>query len=126
MTTDPGGSGAVGRADEGRTKDGTTVGLIDALITLVRVLKTRDLSNPSVHEALRDLRADPDVSLVMGGNEINRLSERIHGWSGERMSDEQLAEARQFLELLQAKETAWSALHKADIAMLRDDRRANK
>lgn len=111
------------KPSECRTKDGLTVGLIDALIVTVRVLKTRDLNAPGVQEALLDLRTDPDVSLVMGGNELDRLAERINSWrdsdSPDHIDDIRLADIKRFLGLLQTKESAWKALHQVNIAMLR-------
>jgi len=48
-----------------RTEEGTTVGLIDSMITLGRVLAKRDLSTLAVLEALRDLRTDSDVASLL-------------------------------------------------------------
>jgi len=45
---------------------GITVGLIDALITICRILARRDLTGHEIEQALADLRADEDVSLVFG------------------------------------------------------------
>ena len=48
-----------------RTEAGVTVGLIDALITICRVLAKRDLSSdPGVREALIDLDQDEDYGAV--------------------------------------------------------------
>jgi hypothetical protein len=49
-----------------RSEEGITVGLIDALIAVCRVLAPRDLTTPMAREALRDLLADEDVRLVLG------------------------------------------------------------
>lgn len=44
-----------------RTEVGVTIGLIDAIISIARVLAIRDLSAPEVQEALLDLKSDEDV-----------------------------------------------------------------
>ena len=44
-----------------RTEVGVTVGLIDGIIAMARVLSNSDLSSPEVVEALKDLRADEDI-----------------------------------------------------------------
>ena len=44
-----------------RDEIGITVGLIDSMITLARILRTRDLSSVEVQEALKDLMADEDI-----------------------------------------------------------------
>lgn len=43
-----------------RSEEGITVGVIDALITLVYLLRNRDTSPPVVKEALRDLGASEE------------------------------------------------------------------
>jgi enoyl-CoA hydratase/carnithine racemase len=48
-----------------RSETGITVGLIDAIITMVRLLAQRDLSAPEVQEALKDLRQDEDLAKVL-------------------------------------------------------------
>lgn len=50
-----------------RTEVGVTVGLVDAVITMCRVLVTRPLVDPEVVEALADLRSDEDVRAVVSG-----------------------------------------------------------
>lgn len=47
-----------------RTEAGVTVGLIDALITICRVLAKRDLTEAAVREALIDLDQDEDFGTV--------------------------------------------------------------
>lgn len=47
-----------------RSEEGTTVGLVDAVISIIRVLAPRDLSAASVQEALADLLEDPDFRTV--------------------------------------------------------------
>lgn len=49
-----------------RSDVGVTVGLIDGIIAMARVLKTMDQSSPEVFEALLDLRADEDVQALLG------------------------------------------------------------
>lgn len=44
-----------------RSEEGVTIGLIDALITILRVLVQRDLTPLAVHEALLDLADDADL-----------------------------------------------------------------
>ena len=48
-----------------RSAEGVTVGLIDGLITIARVLTKRDLSPAAVQEALIDLRSDEDLARVL-------------------------------------------------------------
>jgi len=43
-----------------RTDEGITVGLIDSLITICRVLRERDLSSEAVKESVKDLLQDND------------------------------------------------------------------
>lgn len=47
-----------------RSEEGITVGLIDALISICRILAKRDLTTPQAGEALLDLRQDEDVLKV--------------------------------------------------------------
>ncbi len=47
-----------------RSEEGITVGLVDALIGIMRVLAARDLSPQPVQEALADLLDDPDFRTV--------------------------------------------------------------
>ena len=51
-----------------RSETGVTVGLIDSLIVIARVLAQRDLSTVEAREALADLRADEDVARVLRPN----------------------------------------------------------
>lgn len=49
-----------------RSEEGITVGLIDAIISIARVLAKRDLSQSiAVIEALVDLRCDDDLKIVL-------------------------------------------------------------
>jgi hypothetical protein len=47
-----------------RSPEGVTIGLIDSIITLFRVLKDRDLSPSEVQEALLDMRSDEDIDYI--------------------------------------------------------------
>jgi hypothetical protein len=62
-----------------RSQEGITVGLIDSLISICRVLARRDMKcHPSVIEALKDMACDEDVRTILdaasaaslGGREI--------------------------------------------------------
>lgn len=44
-----------------RTDEGVTIGLLDSIIFIARVLATRDLQSENVQAVLRDLRNDEDV-----------------------------------------------------------------
>lgn len=48
-----------------RNDDGITVGLIDGLISILRVLKNRDLSPEEVKQALLDLSDDEDLKYLL-------------------------------------------------------------
>ena len=48
-----------------RSEDGVTIGLIDGIIAIARVLKHRNLSSPAVVEALEDLNTDEDISYIL-------------------------------------------------------------
>lgn len=50
-----------------RSDVGVTVGLVDALISIARVLARRDLAVPDVAEALADLRDDEDIRAILAG-----------------------------------------------------------
>lgn len=49
-----------------RTPVGVTVGLIDGIIAMARVIRHADLSSEEVQEALKDIRADEDMAFLMG------------------------------------------------------------
>lgn len=49
-----------------RSPEGITVGLIDGIIAVARVLQDQDLSHPAVIEALKDLAEDEDVAWLLG------------------------------------------------------------
>jgi len=48
-----------------RSEEGVTVGLIDSLIFIARVLAKRDLGSHGVREALADLQSDEDIALLL-------------------------------------------------------------
>lgn len=48
-----------------RSEVGVTVGLVDSLISISRVLARRDLTEPAVVEALADLRDDEDLHAIL-------------------------------------------------------------
>lgn len=48
-----------------RSEDGITVGLIDAIITLCRILRDREIDSYEVLEALKDLKEDEDFIHLM-------------------------------------------------------------
>lgn len=50
-----------------RSEVGITVGLVDSLISIARVLARRDLTDHDVLEAIKDLRSDEDVAYLLGG-----------------------------------------------------------
>lgn len=47
-----------------RSEEGITVGLVDAIIGICRVLAPRDLHTKNAQEALADLSEDPDFRTV--------------------------------------------------------------
>jgi hypothetical protein len=53
-----------------RSDDGVTVGLVDSIIAICRVLARRDLGPPPVREALRDLATDEDLRAVLDAASI--------------------------------------------------------
>lgn len=55
-----------------RSEEGITVGLVDAVISVLRVLAPRDMSPGPAQAALADLLEDPDLQTV-------RLARRIDG-----------------------------------------------
>lgn len=48
-----------------RTELGITVGAIDAIISLARLLRHRDLDSYEVREALMDLKHDEDLRYIL-------------------------------------------------------------
>lgn len=56
----------VDTATDCRSDEGVTVGLLDSVITLARVLRRRPIASEAEWAALTDLRADEDVSWLVG------------------------------------------------------------
>jgi len=50
---------------DSRTKTGTSVGLIDSIIFIARVLAESDLNAYEIKEALKDLQADEDLRYLL-------------------------------------------------------------
>jgi hypothetical protein len=48
-----------------RSEDGITVGLIDSIISICRVLKDRNFDSKEISESLHDLRQDEDFNHLM-------------------------------------------------------------
>jgi hypothetical protein len=48
-----------------RDEDGITVGLVDAIISIARVLARKDLDASAVREALKDLAEDEDLRKIL-------------------------------------------------------------
>lgn len=63
--------------DDCRSEAGVTTGLVDALITICRVLAHRDLTQ--AREALADLTADQDAATVFGAASERFWRDRISG-----------------------------------------------
>jgi hypothetical protein len=51
---------------ECKSKEGITVGLIDAVNTLAWLIADRDLEDPEVEEALKDLRSQSRFKILCG------------------------------------------------------------
>lgn len=66
---------------ECRSVDGVTVGIIDAIITLYRLMKCRSLESEAVQAALKDLYADPDVHHIFPS-----VVGVLHGTHGRRVA----------------------------------------
>lgn len=58
-------SEAVSSFTDCRSEVGITVGLIDGLIAIGRILRQRELSHPEVAEALKDLAGDEDIDFLL-------------------------------------------------------------
>ena len=48
-----------------RSDEGITVGIVDSIITSLRLLKTRDLDPQLVQESLLDIGDDPDFDFLL-------------------------------------------------------------
>ena len=53
-----------------RTEEGITVGLIDSIITLARLLRTRKFKTSAIQQALINLRSDEDVAWITRKKQI--------------------------------------------------------
>ena len=57
-----------------RSENGITIGLIDSIISISRVLKGRLTNNYEVVEALKDLNSDSDLKEILNyANEASKL-----------------------------------------------------
>lgn len=60
-----------------RTDEGITIGLIDGVIAICRVLRGRDLSSPNIQEALLDMSGDEDIAFVLAAyNQVDSHTKR--------------------------------------------------
>ena len=59
-----------------KSETGITIGLIDAMISISRVLAKRDFTDPDVMEALKDIREDHDVATIMGNKLPSNMLEQ--------------------------------------------------
>jgi hypothetical protein len=66
-----------------RSEAGVTMGLIDAMISIARIAAKRDLKNPAVQEALKDLAEDEDIKQVLSA----ALYARSAAWLDKLMED---------------------------------------
>jgi hypothetical protein len=66
-----------------RSEEGITVGLIDALITLARVLRSRDLSTDAIHGALVDLTHDEDLAYLLSRVDLGEANSGLSTTSAE-------------------------------------------
>jgi hypothetical protein len=48
-----------------RTEEGITIGLIDSIIIISRILAKRKLNTPQIQEALKDLGSDEDLESIL-------------------------------------------------------------
>ena len=53
---------------ECRSEEGITIGLIDSLIYICRVLVKRDMTLPKVIEALKDIQDDDDCAKILNAD----------------------------------------------------------
>lgn len=70
-----------------RTDDGITVGLIDSIIFISRVLSTRNFDSPPVREALLDLLSDRDLQAILKFAQQNVQSDESHALSDAQVSE---------------------------------------
>lgn len=67
-----------------RTETGITVGLIDGIIAIARMLAHRDLTAPQAHEALKDMRSDEDVRRILGAAASVETATRLEQIAADR------------------------------------------
>lgn len=67
-------------ATDCRSEDGITVGLIDSLIAIGRVLADRDFTNPAVQEALKDFAQDENQLHIAAEAQDALNREDINAW----------------------------------------------
>jgi len=60
-----------------KTEEGITVGLIDAMMSIARVLRDRELHSEVVQEALQDIRDDDDMHWLMNMGDLDSCEEYI-------------------------------------------------
>ena len=48
-----------------RSEEGITIGLIDAIISISRILSKRNLETEQIKQALADLKSDEDLSSIL-------------------------------------------------------------
>ena len=62
-----------------RSEEGVTTGLIDAMISILRVLSVRDMRAKAAQEALADLCEDPDLLTVLIARILRSMAEAERG-----------------------------------------------
>ena len=65
-----------------RSPEGVTVGLIDAIISIARIVATRDLKNPDVQEALKDFAQDENVQEIIYAAAWASEKDDLNEWAG--------------------------------------------
>lgn len=60
-----------------KTEIGITVGLIDGIISITRILVDRDWDAPEIQEAIKDLREDDDMKRLMDIGELSDAKKYI-------------------------------------------------
>ena len=62
-----------------RSEEGITVGIIDSIITSLRLFKDRNLSAESIQEALLDIGDDPDFNEFLNAIEESKKDRTDEG-----------------------------------------------
>lgn len=65
-----------------RSTEGITTGLIDAIISIARIVATRDLRQPAVQEALKDLAQDEDIQKIIYEAGWALEKDDLNKWAG--------------------------------------------